>query len=305
MLTARGLALGMSVVAYFRDPDNDRLIYTVKSSQPDTVAVSASGSTLWLVPEAAGKATLTIRARDPGGLSATQSLDVTVAAPSGPQGDYAVLAALYDATGGPNWTNWKTTAPLGEWHGVTTDSSGRVTELNLRENGLTGPIPQALGGLSKLTTLRLEDNGLTGMIPEALGNLFSLERLGLGQNGLTGPIPETLGNLAKLEWLYLDENALSGSIPDALGNLLSLEWLDLEGNWGLSGPLPDDLHLPRLRFLDIWLTQARVPVALDDWVRQSDSQGLVARRKRLRSTWRSSIRRVPARGPAALPRSRR
>ena len=388
-LTASGLALGTSVAAYFRDPDNDQLIYAVTSSQPDTVAVSASGSTLWLTPGAAGTATLTIRARDPGGLSATQSMDVTVAAPSGPQGDHAVLAALYDATGGPTWTNstnWKTTAPLDEWHGVTTDASGRVTELNLRQNGLTGPIPEALGRLSKLeelhlldnaltgtipgalsslsnleslsrygvaptgripvrlgslsnlrvlrldgnqltgpipatlaslsslevlnigenalagpipralgdlsslTALRLEVNGLTGTIPdslgnlsdlewlhlgrnaltgtipEALGNLSSLVRLGLGQNGLNGSIPETLGDLSKLEWLYLDDNALTGPIPDALGNLLSLQWLDLGGNWGLAGPLRDDLHLPRLRFLDIWLTQVCAPVALDNWV---------------------------------------
>ncbi len=43
-------------------------------------------------------------------------------------GDRAVLAAFYDATGGPGWrvsTNWKTEAPLRDWHGVTTDDDGR------------------------------------------------------------------------------------------------------------------------------------------------------------------------------------
>ena len=389
-LTASGLALGTSVAAYFRDPDNDRLIYTVTSTRPDTVTVSASGSTLWLAPGVAGTATLTIRARDSGGLSATQSIDVTVVAPSGPQGDYAVLAALYDATGGPTWTNstnWKTTAPLDEWHGVTTDASGRVTELDLAQNGLTGPIPEtlgtlsslevlrlrdntltgtipgalsslsnleslsrygiaptgrvparlgglanlrvlrldgnqlsgpvpgtlaslarleeldlgenalagpiprALGGLSNLTTLRLSENTLTGPIPDTLGRLSSLETLfltanaltgpipetlgglsslvwlDLGANRLTGPIPEALGGLSRLKWLYLGENALSGPIPRSLGSLSSLISLHLEGNWGLSGSLPDELRLPRLRFLDIWLTQACAPVALEDWVR--------------------------------------
>ena len=414
MLTAHGLALGTSVAVYFRDPDNDWLIYAVESSWPDSVAVSASGSTIWLAPGAAGTVTLTIRARDPGGLSATQSVDVTVAAPSGPQGDYAVLAALYDATGGPTWTNstnWKTTAPLGEWYGVTADTSGRVSELNLRQNGLTGPIPEALsslasleslnltlnaltgpipatlgalsnlevlrlgdnaltgtipgalsslsnleslsrygitptgrvparlgglsnlrvlrldgnqltgpipgtlaslanlevldlgenalagpipralGGLSNLTALRLDENALTGSIPDTLGSvsgleslfldhnaltgtipetlgiLSGLEALDLTGNGLTGPIPEAFAGLSSLEWLYLGENALTGPIPDALGTLPSLIRLSLRGNWGLSGPLPDDLHLPSLRFLDIWLTQACAPVALEDWVR--------------------------------------
>ena len=34
--------------------------------------------------------------------------------------DRAALEALYDATGGPSWTDstsWKTDAPLGEWYG--------------------------------------------------------------------------------------------------------------------------------------------------------------------------------------------
>ena len=64
--------------------------------------------------------------------------------------DCAALEALYDATGGPDWTdstNWKTSAPIGEWFGVTTDATGRVTWLNLRGNDLTGSIPAELGNL--------------------------------------------------------------------------------------------------------------------------------------------------------------
>ena len=62
--------------------------------------------------------------------------------------DRAALEALYDATGGPGWTdstNWKTSAPIGEWFGVTTAAAGRVTGLNLRGNDLTGSIPAELG----------------------------------------------------------------------------------------------------------------------------------------------------------------
>ena len=61
--------------------------------------------------------------------------------------DRAALEALYDATGGANWTNsagWKTTVPLSEWFGVSTDESGRVTVLWLNGNALTGPIPDVL-----------------------------------------------------------------------------------------------------------------------------------------------------------------
>ena len=37
--------------------------------------------------------------------------------------------------------NWLTDAPLGEWHGVTTDAGGRVTVLYLDDNGLSGLDP--------------------------------------------------------------------------------------------------------------------------------------------------------------------
>ena len=48
---------------------------------------------------------------------------------------------FYNATGGANWTDntsWLSEMPVGEWYGVTTDATGRVTELVLRENQLTG-----------------------------------------------------------------------------------------------------------------------------------------------------------------------
>ena len=85
--------------------------------------------------------------------------------------DRAALAALYDATGGPNWensTNWKTSAPLNQWWGVQTDATGRVTVLNLGENGLRGPLPAALGDLTHVYRLSLWGNDLTGSIPSAL-----------------------------------------------------------------------------------------------------------------------------------------
>ena len=98
-------------------------------------------------------------------------------------GDRAVLTAFYDATGGPGWrisTNWKTEAPLRDWHGVTTDFDGRVSELALGGNDLTGPIPAALGRLENLGSLNLGWNALTGPVPAGLGDLTSLRSLALG-----------------------------------------------------------------------------------------------------------------------------
>ena len=71
--------------------------------------------------------------------------------PSVPLTDRDILVILYNATGGDNWafnTNWLTDAPLGEWHGVITDSDGYVSHLGLYNNQLIGPIPPELGRLN-------------------------------------------------------------------------------------------------------------------------------------------------------------
>ena len=92
--------------------------------------------------------------------------------------DQATLTALYNSTGGASWTdktNWgSTTEPLDEWFGVTADSSGNVTALELPGNNLSGTLPAALGSFTGLTTLDLSDNRLSGTIPD-LSALTSLQ----------------------------------------------------------------------------------------------------------------------------------
>ena len=174
VLTEAGPALGVYMETYFSDPDDDPLTYSAASSHEDAVEAIASGDTIWLVPETAGTATVTVTTKDPDGLSATQTIDVTTAASAGPQNDREILEVLYDSTGGASWTdstNWKTSAPLGDWYGVTTDAAGRVTRLELTRNGLTGPIPDELGNLVNIEVLILFGSDLTGPIPAELGNL--------------------------------------------------------------------------------------------------------------------------------------
>ena len=188
--------------------------------------------------------------------------------------DRAALEALYDATGGPGWTdstNWNTSAPIGEWFGVSTDAAGRVTGLVLPGNGLKGPIPAALGDLALLQMLNLGyrwdpaaeqlfDNALTGPIPPALGRLTSLRSLDLSGNDLTGPIPSELGNLVNLEYLQLRGNALTGPVPASLGNLTGLRSLGLGGN-DLTGPIPSELgNLVNLEYLQLWDNALTGPV---------------------------------------------
>ena len=177
--------------------------------------------------------------------------------------DRAALEALYDATGGPGWTentNWKTSAPLGEWFGVTTDAAGRVTRLLLHANGLAGRIPAALGNLGELRLLLLQSGALTGPIPAELGRLANLQLLDFEGNDLTGPIPAELGNLASLERLDLARNNLTGSIPVELGSLVNLDGLSLHSN-DLTGPVPARLgDLTRLRGLNLGFNPLTGPI---------------------------------------------
>ena len=154
-----------------------------------------------------------------------------------------VLVAIYNATGGANWTNntnWLSDRPIGEWYGVNVDYQGHVIGLDLWENQLTGTIPTELGSLSNLRWLNLSGNQLTGAIPTELDNLSNLTELGLWGNQLTGTIPTQLGNLSKLTGLNLGGNQLTGAIPTELGNLSNLTELGLWGNQ-LTGTIPTQL----------------------------------------------------------------
>ena len=154
--------------------------------------------------------------------------------------DREALVALYNSTDGENWPlneKWLSDAPLGEWEGVTTDDDGRVTELSISRNGLSGEIPAELGSLSNLRWLWLTGNELSGEIPPELGSLSNLTWLTLGRNELSGEIPAELGSLSNLRTLGLSYNDLSGEIPAELGSLSNLLLLELDNN-DLSGCVP-------------------------------------------------------------------
>ena len=140
--------------------------------------------------------------------------------------DKAALVALYNATDGANWTtntNWTSDdEPLSSWSGVTTNSDGRVTAVELNGNGLDGTLPAALGDLSELEQLDLRDNDLSGALPSELGNLTNLTSLLLNESrALTGPLPAGLRELADLETVNIEETELCASDDDAFQTWLA------------------------------------------------------------------------------------
>ena len=198
----------------------------------------------------------TIPSVAPASLAGTQSSSRKTSSTSWLDSDRAALAALYQATDGARWRSrkdWLSDAPLGAWFGVTADKkTGRVTELDLSRNQLSGGIPAELGRLTRLRQMSLSGNQLSGTIPPALGQLTRLKTLRLSGNQLSGTIPTELGRLTRLKRLFLDGNQLLGTIPPALGQLARLKYLNLSDN-RLSGSVPPALsRLTRLKrlFLD-------------------------------------------------------
>lgn len=77
------------------------------------------------------------------------------------------LVAVFNATGGENWSNntgWLQTGDPCQWYGVAC-SDGVIVALDLFGNNLTGALPLEIGGFSDLKTLTINGNPLNGPIP--------------------------------------------------------------------------------------------------------------------------------------------
>ena len=108
--------------------------------------------------------------------------------------DRAALRALYEGSGGPGWMNrdiWLDETDLfsfSAWYGVLSNDGGRVTEIDLARNGLTGELTDALEALSALERLNLSGNaGLSGELPRGLAELPALVMVDIEGTGACAP----------------------------------------------------------------------------------------------------------------------
>jgi len=84
--------------------------------------------------------------------------------PSDPVTDSLALVALYQSTGGAQWTNktnWLT-GEIGTWFGVTVNGQS-ITAVELPANNLSGPVADPLVDILSLQTINLSANGLTAV----------------------------------------------------------------------------------------------------------------------------------------------
>ena len=75
-----GAAVDIDLEDVFDDPNDDTLTYEAVSSDPDRLAVTRNNAQLTITPGSPGHAVVTLRAVDPGGLSADDAFSVTVSA---------------------------------------------------------------------------------------------------------------------------------------------------------------------------------------------------------------------------------
>ncbi|GLJ37973.1 hypothetical protein SUGI_0773000 [Cryptomeria japonica] len=153
---------------------------------------------------------------------------------------------------------------------------GKLRNVHLRQNLLTGAIPSPDMNLTSLTHLDLSHNKLNGTIP-SLANTKSLVLVDLSNNHLIGKIPASVSQLISLETLDLSNNLLTDCIPDNISYLSRLKVLSLSSNW-LSGNLTEShLHnLSSLVSLDISNNALTVKVS-PTWVPQNSFRTLKLR----------------------------
>lgn len=159
--------------------------------------------------------------------------------------DSIELINFYASTNGDNWTDnsgWLN-GPVSNWIGITLDGSGKVSQIHLGGNNLSGSLPEL--NFPNLIFLDLQGNKLKGKLP-AFSQTPSLQNMWLGVNQFTGSIPSF--RLPNLKDLLLGQNQLTGTLPD-FSSLTALENINIEFN-KFSGGLPN-WNLPNLILLDV------------------------------------------------------
>jgi len=202
--------------------------------------------------------------------------------------DWMILATLYRELNGPeSWNQtdgWKAldyaleNATLAEFDGSNLDycnwygivcMDGKITNIDMTNNGLSGTVPSMLFALTSLEYLTLNHNNVffqNGMDMTSVSNAPALLSLALtgtritSLRGLDGAtqlkylyldglqelgeesLPTELLALTNLLVLHMQHSNVVGSIPAEIGSLKKLEDLNLYGN-KLTGSLPTEMGL--------------------------------------------------------------
>lgn len=148
------------------------------------------------------------------------------------------LMDFYVATNGPWWfRRWDTTLDVCSWQGVTCTSDGRLTNISLTKNNLSGTLPSSLGDLADVAYFSVDENNITGTLPTSLQSWTNMYNFDVSYNQLNGTLPPEYGSwtVPGLSF-WVSFNRLSGTLPPQYREM-NLCLMGLENN-RFSGTLP-------------------------------------------------------------------
>ncbi|KAM1036968.1 hypothetical protein ACFX2C_031826 [Malus domestica] len=143
---------------------------------------------------------------------------------------------------------------LCNWTAISCSKTRTVSKIDLSNMHIFGSLP--LFGFPlfpNLTHFNLSGNNFQGPIPHAIGNLSRLTSLDLGNNFFYQQIPSEIDQVTELQYLNLRNNSLSGTIPYQLSNLQKVRYMDLGLNYFFSADQDwsEFAGMPSLTYLDM------------------------------------------------------
>ena len=284
-----GQTVTIDAAQYFSDPDGNPLTYAATTTSIGVAAVSMSGSILTVVGVAAGSATVTVTASDPGGLAAHQSAAVTVERTNqGPEAVGAIPnqtiaagqtvtidASLYFSDpDGDVLTYAATTTSIGV---AVASVSGKTLTIGGVAQGTATVVVTASdpGGLSAMQFISVnvgvrsrDREALVAFYEATQGNFFwDIDTNWLSDRPLGTWYGVTTDDDGRVVELSLPSNTVWGPIPREIVHLQSLKRLNLSDN-RVNGALPpeignlldlEELNLSENTFLG---SQTSIPAAL-------------------------------------------
>ncbi|XP_055818742.1 receptor protein kinase TMK1-like [Solanum dulcamara] len=151
--------------------------------------------------------------------------------------DAAVMQELKKLINPPSSLSWNDPDPC-MWGKVQCTKDGRVTRIQVGDQGLKGSLPPNMNKLTELLVFEVQRNALTGALPSFAG-LNSLQSILLNGNKFTSIPSDFFDGMTNLQSVYLDANPFSlWSVPESLKSASSLQTFSAYSA-NITGKIPD------------------------------------------------------------------
>ena len=269
----------VNVSSYFTDPDGDALTYSASSRLPGLVGASMSGSVLTVTGEQLGRSTVTVTAADPGGLTATQRVAVTVGPPNDAPEAVGTIASLGLPVGGSESVEVSSyfTDPDGDALTYSAESSDEGVAA-VRTTGSVVTITGVASGRSTVTVTAADPGGLTATqevavtvgtgnrAPEAVGAIpaQTLEPGGEASLDISSYFTDPDGDALTYSASSSDEGVVEATMWAADNRVLVFN-ADAQGTATATVTATDPGGLTATQSVSVTVRVNRAPEAVETW----------------------------------------